>query len=99
MSQHWWCVTLQSIQPLLYAIYEEAKQEWAKGASLLHSDAAEESGREPFLWMVQAGLILTVHGAQALQYPPTDAKSLQHLPQHVPWYCIKGFFEVHKTNV
>jgi hypothetical protein len=49
--------------------------------------------------MVQAGMVLTVHGAQAFQYPPTDAKSLQHLPQHVPWYCIKGLFEVHKTSV
>jgi hypothetical protein len=66
---------------------------------LLHSDAAEENGHEPFLWMVQAGLVLTVHGAQALQYLPTDAKSFQHLPQQVPWYYIKGFFEIHKTSV
>jgi len=41
-------------------------------------------GVSPLLWMVQAGLVLMVHGAQALQYPPTDAKSLQHLPQQVP---------------
>jgi hypothetical protein len=26
---------------------------------LLHSDAAEESRREPLFWMVQAGLVLT----------------------------------------
>jgi hypothetical protein len=31
------------------AIYQEAKHERAKGASLLHSDAVEESGCEPLL--------------------------------------------------